>query len=168
MREFSSGSTNYPQIVFFLFVLITYLVDIVLILYGEILSWSLVGVKVLKNRNRDPITIEKILLLNYIKQIYFVLLWVCSVVNHRKCQNRVRTKYGQLAAPCVPLFRCIGELVGHVYTLIICLALIWISGVILITLFVNTRLFTKQDCGKVMSDDRYHRFKLNCTKNSLV
>ena len=110
MREFSSGSTNYPQIIFFLFVLITYLVDIVLILYGEILSWSLVGVKVLKNRNRDPITIEKILLLNCIKQIYFVLLWVCSVVNHRKCQNRVRTKYGQLAAPCVPLFRCIGEL----------------------------------------------------------
>ena len=110
MREFSSGSTNYPQIVFFLFVLITYLVDIVLILYGEILSWSLVGVKVLKNRNRDPITIEKILLLNYIKQIYFVLLWVCSVVNHRKCQNRVRTKYGQLAAPCVSLFCCMGEL----------------------------------------------------------
>ena len=33
-----------PKLIFF-FILITYLVDIVLILYGEILSWSLMGVK---------------------------------------------------------------------------------------------------------------------------
>ena len=33
-----------PQLIFF-FILITYLVDIVLVLQGEILSWSLVGVK---------------------------------------------------------------------------------------------------------------------------
>ena len=33
-----------PKLIFF-FILITYLVDIVLILWGEILSWSLMGVK---------------------------------------------------------------------------------------------------------------------------
>ena len=32
----------------FFFILITYLVDIVLILYGEVLSWSFMGVKGLK------------------------------------------------------------------------------------------------------------------------
>ena len=37
-----------PQFMFF-FILITYLVDIVLILWGEILSWSLMGVKGLKS-----------------------------------------------------------------------------------------------------------------------
>ena len=36
-----------PKLIFF-FILFTYLVDIVLILWGEILSWSLVGVKGLK------------------------------------------------------------------------------------------------------------------------
>ena len=33
-----------PKLIFF-FILITYVVDIVLILQGEILSWSLMGVK---------------------------------------------------------------------------------------------------------------------------
>ena len=33
-----------PKLIFF-FILITYLVDIVLIMLGEILSWSLMGVK---------------------------------------------------------------------------------------------------------------------------
>ena len=42
------GSTNYAQIDIFFFILITHLVDIVLILYGEILSWSLMEVKGLK------------------------------------------------------------------------------------------------------------------------
>ena len=40
LREFSIGSTNNPQIDLF-FILITYLVDTVLILLREILSWSL-------------------------------------------------------------------------------------------------------------------------------
>ena len=39
-----------PKSIFF-FILTTYLVDIVLILYGEILSWSLMGVKGLR---RNP------------------------------------------------------------------------------------------------------------------
>ena len=33
-----------PKLIFF-FILITYLIDIVLILWGEILPWSLMGVK---------------------------------------------------------------------------------------------------------------------------
>ena len=37
-----------PKLIFF-YILITYLVDIVLILWGEILSWSLMGVKGLKH-----------------------------------------------------------------------------------------------------------------------
>ena len=41
-------SINYPQIDIS-FILITYLVDIVLILWGEILSWSPMGVKGLKD-----------------------------------------------------------------------------------------------------------------------
>ena len=41
-----------PKSIFF-FILTTYLVDIVLILYGEILSWSLMGVKGLR---RNPNT----------------------------------------------------------------------------------------------------------------
>ena len=39
-----------PKLLFF-FILITYLVDIVLILYGENLSWSLMGVKGLSVRS---------------------------------------------------------------------------------------------------------------------
>ena len=37
-----------PKLIFF-FILVSYLVDIVSILYGEILSWSPVGVKGLKD-----------------------------------------------------------------------------------------------------------------------
>ena len=40
-REFSIGSTYHPKNDIF----ITYLVDIILVLLGEILSWSLVGLK---------------------------------------------------------------------------------------------------------------------------
>ena len=40
-----------PKLIFF-FILITYLVDIVLILLGEILSWSLMGVKGLSTGKR--------------------------------------------------------------------------------------------------------------------
>ena len=39
-----------PKLLFF-FILITYLVDIVLMLYGENLSWSLIGVKGLSVRS---------------------------------------------------------------------------------------------------------------------
>ena len=42
--EFGIGSAANPLLKFF-FILITCLLDIVLILYGEILSWSLMGVK---------------------------------------------------------------------------------------------------------------------------
>ena len=39
----------------FFFILITYLIDIVLILYGEILSWSPMGVKGLENKQRTQV-----------------------------------------------------------------------------------------------------------------
>ena len=42
--EFGIEST-YNPLRFFFFILITYLLDIALILIGEILSWSLMGVK---------------------------------------------------------------------------------------------------------------------------
>ena len=42
-----------PKLLFF-FILVTYLVDILLILWGEILSWSLMGIKGLINMNKKP------------------------------------------------------------------------------------------------------------------
>ena len=44
------------------------------------------------------------LILYYIKQIDSKLLCVCSVIDHRGCQNVVRTSVTHSAAPCVPLF----------------------------------------------------------------
>ena len=43
------GKVSIAKLIFF-FILFTYLVDIVLILRGEILSWSLVGVKGLRTK----------------------------------------------------------------------------------------------------------------------
>ena len=43
-------------------------------------------------------------ILYYIKQIDSKLLCVCSVIDHRGCQNVVRTSVTHLAAPHVPLF----------------------------------------------------------------
>ena len=40
----------------------------------------------------------------YIKQIDSMLLCVCSVIDHRICQNVVRTSVTHLATPCVTLF----------------------------------------------------------------
>ena len=42
-----------PKLLFF-FILVTYLVDISLILWGEILSWSLMGIIGLINMNKKP------------------------------------------------------------------------------------------------------------------
>ena len=43
----------------FFFILLTYLLDIVLILLGEILSWSLVGVRGLRLPYQSPIIITE-------------------------------------------------------------------------------------------------------------
>ena len=45
-----------------------------------------------------------ILILYYIKQIDSKLLCVCSVIDHRGCQNVVRTSVTHSAVPRVPLF----------------------------------------------------------------
>ena len=44
------------------------------------------------------------LILNYIKQIVSKLLCICSVIDHRGCQNVVRTSVTHSATPHVPLF----------------------------------------------------------------
>ena len=49
-REFSIGSTDYPQIDIFLYSHHLLYLQFVLILLGEILSWSLMGAKGLKAR----------------------------------------------------------------------------------------------------------------------
>ena len=41
----------------------------------------------LEDRCLDDITINNFLLLYHIKQIGHVLLWICSVTDHRSCQN---------------------------------------------------------------------------------
>ena len=40
----------------------------------------------------------------YIKQIDSMLLCICSVIDHRRCQNVVRTSVTHSAIPRVPLF----------------------------------------------------------------
>ena len=42
--------------------------------------------------------------LYYMKQKNSVLPWVCTVMNHRKRQNGVRTAETHLAEPCVSFF----------------------------------------------------------------
>ena len=45
-----------------------------------------------------------ILIFHYIKHIDSKLPCFCSVIDHRVCQNVVKTSVTHLAAPCVPLF----------------------------------------------------------------
>ena len=49
-------------------------------------------------------SLKLFLILYYIKQIDSKLPCVCSVIDHRGCQNVVRTSVTHLAVPCVPLF----------------------------------------------------------------
>ena len=56
-------------------------------------------------RCKNNVIIDSILLpYYYIKQIDFILLWVCSAVDHRRHNNVVRTSVTYSAAPPVPLF----------------------------------------------------------------
>ena len=51
-------------------------------------------------------SLKLFLILYYIKQIHVdsKLLCICSVIDHRWCQNVVRTSVTHSTAPCVPLF----------------------------------------------------------------
>ena len=66
--------------------------------------WLLLTYDLLEDRRIDDLIIKTFLILYYIKQIDSKLLHICSVINHRGCQNVVRTSVTHLAAPHVPLF----------------------------------------------------------------
>lgn len=56
-------------------------------------------------RCKNNVIIDSILLPYYdIKQIDFILMWVCSAVDHRRHNNVVRTSVTYSAATPVPLF----------------------------------------------------------------
>ena len=56
-----------------------------------------------EDRQVYDITNSNILLYYYIKQLDFVLLWIFAIIDHRKCQNVVRTSVTHSAVPRVPL-----------------------------------------------------------------
>ena len=49
------------------------------------------------------ITNSNILLYYYIKQLNFMLQWICAIIDHRKSQNVVRTSVTHSAVPREPL-----------------------------------------------------------------
>ena len=40
----------------------------------------------------------------HIKQMFSMLSWVCSLIDHRSCQKMVRTSVTHPDVPCMPLF----------------------------------------------------------------
>ena len=70
--------------------------------------WPVLTYDLLEDRCIDDIIIKTfflyILILYYIKQIDSKLPCICSVIDHRGCQNVVRTSVKHLAAPRVPFF----------------------------------------------------------------
>ena len=52
----------------------------------------------------DDVTISNILLFYDIKEIDSMLLCFCTVINHGRCQNVVRTSVILTAVCCVPCF----------------------------------------------------------------
>ena len=56
-----------------------------------------------EDRQVYDITNSTILLYYYIKQLDFVLLWICTIIDHRKRQNVVRTSVTHSAVPRVSL-----------------------------------------------------------------
>ena len=66
--------------------------------------WLVLTYDLLEDRHIDDVIIKTLLILYCIKQINSKLPCVCSVIDHRGCQNVVRTSVTHSAAPCVPLF----------------------------------------------------------------
>ena len=72
--------------------------------------WLVLTYDLLEDRCIDDMIIKTFFLYNimlilyYIKQIDSKLLCVCSVIDHRRCQNMVRTSVKRSAVPRVPLF----------------------------------------------------------------
>ena len=65
--------------------------------------WLILYDDLLEDRHLDDFAINSFLLL-FIKQMYTILLWLCTVVNHRGRQNVVKTSVTLSAVPCVPPF----------------------------------------------------------------
>ena len=64
----------------------------------------------------DDNTIDNILLLYHMKHTASMLPWICTVIDHRKCQTVARTSisgHAFSAAPCVPLFSSSRILIKH-------------------------------------------------------
>ena len=51
----------------------------------------------------DDITNKIVLVLYYMEKIGSMLQWVSSVIDHRRCQNKVRTSVTHSTATCQPL-----------------------------------------------------------------
>ena len=60
----------------------------------------------------------------YIKQTDSMLLWVCSVIDHRRRQNVVRTSVTHSARPCgVPLFKSVFVSFLNFLVMVVCIKL---------------------------------------------
>ena len=55
--------------------------------------WLVLSYGQLEEKRKDDVTANNILLLNLIKQIDSVLLWVCIVIDHRRSQNVVKHRW---------------------------------------------------------------------------
>ena len=66
----------------------------------------------------DIMNTEVFLFLHYIEQVDFILPWVCSVIDHRRCQNMVRTSVTHLAiASCATfLFLAKYDVIGDFFS----------------------------------------------------
>ena len=66
--------------------------------------WLVLTYDLLEDRRIDDIIIKTFLILYYIKQIDCKLLCVCSVIDHRGCQNVIRISVTHSAAPLCATF----------------------------------------------------------------
>ena len=64
-------------------------------------SWLVLADKILTGRCIDDFTFNNILLFYHVIQRVSMLLWVCTVIDHRRCENVGKTSVMYLAAPCV-------------------------------------------------------------------
>ena len=65
--------------------------------------WLVIKIYLLDDRRKDHATINKIFLCYHIKQTDLMLLWVCIVMDHKKCHNVERTSVTHFATTAVQL-----------------------------------------------------------------
>ena len=59
---------------------------------------------ILEDRCIDDRMTDDNLLFHHIKQIDFMLPWVCSIIDHKGWQNEARKSVAPSAAPSIPFF----------------------------------------------------------------